>query len=53
MYKLHKEGELSRDAVVSKMEITTHRGAIDDKTQTHSVDIYHFDAIIEEFNTLF
>lgn len=51
MYKLHKEGELSRDAVVSKMGITTHRGAIDDKTQTHSVDIYHFDAIIEEFNT--
>ena len=40
------EGELSREVVVSKMEITTHHGAIDDKTQTHSVDFYHLDAII-------
>ena len=29
------EGELSREVVVSKMEITTHHGAIEDKTQTH------------------
>ena len=40
------EGELIREVVVSKMEITTHHGAIDDKTQTHSVDFYHLDAII-------
>ena len=40
------EGELSREVVVSKMEITTRHGAIDDKTQTHSVDFYHLDAII-------
>ena len=40
------EGELIREVVVSKMEITTHHGAIEDKTQTHGVDFYHLDAII-------
>ena len=40
------EGELIKDVVVSKMEITTQHGAIEDKTQTHSVDFYHLDSII-------
>ena len=40
------EGELIREVAVSKMEITTQHGAIDDKTQTHNVDFYHLDAII-------
>ena len=40
------EGELIREVVVSKMEITTQHGAIADKTQTHGVDFYHLDAII-------
>ena len=39
------EGELIREVVVSKMEITTHHGAIDDKTQTHSIDFYHLNSI--------
>lgn len=43
---IFEEGELSRDVVVSKMEITTQHGAIEDKMQTHSVDFYHLDAII-------
>ena len=32
------EGELDKDVVVSKMEITTQHGAIEEKTQTHKVD---------------
>ena len=40
------EGELIKDVVVSKMEITTQHGAIEDKTQTHSVDFDHLDSII-------
>ena len=40
------EGELIREVVVSKIEITTQHGAIEDKTQTHGVDFYHLDAII-------
>ena len=40
------EGELNKEVVVSKMEITTRHGAIDDKLQTHDVDFYHLDAII-------
>ena len=40
------EWELIREVVVSKMEITTQHGAIEDKTQTHGVDFYHLDAII-------
>ena len=44
--KIFAEGELIKDVVVSKMEITTQHGAIEDKTQTHSVDFYHLDSII-------
>lgn len=40
------EGELDKEVVVSKMEITTPHGAIDDKFQTHNVEFYHLDAII-------
>lgn len=40
------DGELIREVAVSKMEITTQHGAIEDKTQTHCVDFYHLDAII-------
>lgn len=43
---IFEEGELCREVVVSKMEITTQHGAIEDKMQTHSVDFYHLDAII-------
>ncbi len=43
---IFEEGELIKDVVVSKMEITTQHGAIEDKTQTHSVDFYHLDSII-------
>ena len=43
---IFEEGELSKEVVVSKMEITTQHGAIEDKMQTHSVDFYHLDAII-------
>ena len=40
------EGELDKDVVVSKMEITTQHGAIDAKMQTHNVDFFSLDAII-------
>lgn len=40
------EGELDKNVVVSKMEITTQHGAIEEKTQTHNVDFYSLDAII-------
>lgn len=40
------EGELDKDVVVSKMEITTQHGAIEEKTQTHKVDFFSLDAII-------
>ncbi len=43
---IFEEGELSKDVVVSKMEITTQHGAINDKCQTHDVDFYSLDAII-------
>lgn len=43
---IFEEGELQQEVVVSKMEITTQHGAIEDKTQTHGVDFYHLDAII-------
>lgn len=43
---IFEEGELDKEVVVSKMEITTQHGAIEDKTQTHGVDFYHLDAII-------
>lgn len=40
------DGELTREVVVSKMEITTRHGAMEGKTQTSSADFYHLDAII-------
>lgn len=40
------EGELDKKVVVSKMEITTKHGAIEEKTQTHNVDFFSLDAII-------
>ncbi len=40
------EGELDKEVVVSKMEITTKHGAIEEKTQTHNVDFFSLDAII-------
>lgn len=43
---IFQEGELQKEVVVSKMEITTRHGAIEGKTQTSAVDFYHLDAII-------
>ena len=43
---IFEEGELMKEVVVSKMEITTRHGAIEGKTQSSSVDFYHLDAII-------
>lgn len=43
---IFQEGELQKEVVVSKMEITTRHGAMEGKTQTFSVDFYHLDAII-------
>ncbi len=40
------EGELDKNVVVSKMEITTQHGAMEEKTQPHNVDFYSLDAII-------
>lgn len=40
------EGELDKNVVASKMEITTQHGAMEAKTQTHNVDFYSLDAII-------
>lgn len=40
------EGELIREVVVSKMEITTQHGAIEGKTQSKEVEFYSLDAII-------
>ncbi len=40
------EGELSKEVVVSKMEITTQHGAIEGKTQSKEVVFYNLDAII-------
>ena len=39
-------GELDEEVVVSKMEITTQHGAIQDKQQLKLVNIYNLDAII-------
>ena len=41
---IFEEGELDKEVVVSKMEITTQHGALANKSQTHSVDFYHLDA---------
>lgn len=43
---IFEEGELQKEVVVSKMEITTQHGAIEEKTQTHKVDFFSLDAII-------
>ncbi len=43
---IFEEGELQKEVVVSKMEITTQHGAIEEKMQRHNVDFYNLDAII-------
>lgn len=43
---IFEEGELQKEVVISKMEITTRHGAIEGKTQTANVDFYNLDAII-------
>ncbi len=43
---IFNEGELDKEVVVSKMEITTQHGAIKEKTQSKEVDFYNLDAII-------
>lgn len=40
------EGELKAEEVISKMENTTHHGAIIGKTQTSEINMYNLDAII-------
>jgi hypothetical protein len=40
------QNELIENMVVSKMEITTQHGAIDDKSQTKTVNIYSLDIIL-------
>ena len=40
------EGELDKEVVVSKMEITTQHGAIEGKTQKSETTFYSLDAII-------
>jgi len=46
LQNIYEEGELRRDATVSKMEITTPHGVIPGKTQTQSTHFYSLDAII-------
>ena len=43
---IFEEGELVKAVVVSKMEITTQHGAIENKCQAHDVDFFSLDAII-------
>ena len=43
---IFEEGELDKDVVISILETTTQHGAIEGKTQTHTVDFYSLDAII-------
>lgn len=43
---IFEEGELSEEVVVSKMEITTQHGAIQNKTQKKETKFYNLDAII-------
>ncbi len=43
---LGKATELVKAVVVSKMEITTQHGAIENKCQAHDVDFFSLDAII-------
>ena len=43
---IFSEAELDEKVVISKMEITTPHGAIEEKTQTREVNYYNLDAII-------
>ena len=43
---IFEEGELDKEVVISKMEITTEHGAIEGKTQTKETNFYNLDAII-------
>ena len=43
---IFEEGELIKNVVVSKMEITTQHGAMEGKTQSKEVEFYSLDAII-------
>ena len=43
---IFEEGELDKDVVVSKMEITTQHGAIEGKTQKSETAFYSLDAVI-------
>ena len=43
---IFSEEELDETVVVSKMEITTHHGAMEGKTQTNDANFYNLDAII-------
>ena len=43
---IFEEGELMKNVVVSKMEITTQHGAMEGKTQSKEVEFYSLDAII-------
>ena len=43
---IFEEGELQKEVVVSKLEITTQHGAIKGKTQKSQVEFYSLDAII-------
>ena len=43
---IFEEGELDKEVVISKMEITTEHGAIEGKTQTKKTNFYNLDAII-------
>ena len=41
-----EDGELDRNMVVANFATTTKHGAIEGKTQTHSVDYYNLDVVI-------
>lgn len=43
---IFEKGNLQKEVVVSKVEITTQHGAIEVKTQTSPVDFHHLDTII-------
>ena len=43
---IFEENELTKEVVVSKMEITTQHGAMDGRTQSKAVEFYSLDAII-------
>jgi len=43
---IFESGELDENVVVSKMEIATNHGAIEDKQQIQNVNFYNLDAII-------